>query len=189
MSAAFDDFGDPDRSPRAGGLARIAHWTPVVLIATAIVRIVHWFGDLVPIWLGVTVEVLMIVTMITVMVHQNLARICLRCMQEVKPDAPLRAQRKRGILKLWHLGQSWRWCSAWFGLIVLTSITRTWLKGSFGYDWHWVSAPMDVIFLLWIYSMVFHHRVSPWCPYCRRWDDDGDHEVTPTPDPTATKVA
>jgi hypothetical protein len=187
VSAVFDDFGDPDRSPRAGNLARIAHWMPAVLIATAAVRIVHWFSDLIPVWLGVGVEVLMLVTLITLTIHQGLARICLRCMEEVKPDAPLRAQRKRWVLRIWHLGNSWRVCLTWLVTIILVSYLRAWLKNA-GYDWHWVNAPIDVIFLLWVYSMVFHHRVSPWCPYCRKWDDGGNHEVAPTPDPAGTRT-
>jgi hypothetical protein len=186
---AFDDFGDPDRSLRAGNLTRVAHWVPAALLITMIVRIVHWFSDLIPVWLGVGVEVVMIVTMITMFLHQGLARICLRCMEEVKPDAPLQAQRKRKILKIWHLGQSWRVSLAWLAAILLTNGVRIWLNDDFGYDWHWINAPTDVIFGLWIYSMVFHHRVSPWCPYCRRWDDGGDHEAIPDPVEPSTKVA
>jgi hypothetical protein len=189
VSAVFDDFGDPDRSPRSRKIARIAHWMPVVLVVTAGVRIVGWFGDgLVPTWLGVGVEAAMLAVLITLFLHQQLARICLRCMEEVKEDAPIRAQRNRGILKIWHLGNSSRVVLIWLAVLVLTGLGRSWLKDRFGYDWNWLNAPTDVIFLLYVYSLIFHHRVSPWCPYCRRWDEGGEHEVAPTPDPTAVKT-
>lgn len=32
--------------------------------------------------------------------------------------------------------------------------------------------------------VIQRHRVlRPWCPYCRRWDDDGDEETAPVPPP------
>jgi len=34
-----------------------------------------------------------------------------------------------------------------------------------------------------------HHRLQPWCLYCKGWDEGGDHEHTPTPDPTGVKTA
>lgn len=36
-----------------------------------------------------------------------------------------------------------------------------------------------------------HRPLQPWCRYCRRWDEGGDPEVAPTPDPqgTGTPVA
>jgi hypothetical protein len=32
-------------------------------------------------------------------------------------------------------------------------------------------------------SGIMHRRLRPWCPWCRPWDEGGDPELSPEPDP------
>lgn len=54
---------------------------------------------------------------------------------------------------------------------------------------NWLLAPGDLFFAAYMYAVVTHHRLSPWCPYCR-WGNGGSHEAapTPTPDPSGVKT-
>jgi hypothetical protein len=45
---------------------------------------------------------------------------------------------------------------------------------------------------LWMFAVIYtewlHHRLRPWCPYCRPWDEGGDQELAPDPTLFGTKT-
>jgi hypothetical protein len=186
-----DDFGDPDRNPRSGWFARIAHVIlPIAAINTAL-SVWNWFAN-VPDWLAWANTVVFSVVFMAALLHQALARICLRCMEEVPADAPVRAQRRRSVLWFEHRTKPiWIYLLMWLAAIALSGGLRYALyRGLPTEDVHdnWTSAPVTLLILLVVYAMVLHHRLQPWCPYCKGWDEGGDHERTPTPDPTGVKT-
>lgn len=187
-----DDFGDPDRNSRGGWFARIAHVVLPVMLVVMAMRAVNAFTNL-PDWLMLANSVAWIVVIVTSTRHIQLARICLRCMEDVPADAPVRAQRRRP--QLWFEHESRRvWVASLIcGFIISTPVLLHWLlyRDLPDHDVHdnWTILPGDLVLALWIYGSVLHHRLQPWCPYCRGWDEGGERERTPTPDPTGSKVA
>jgi len=193
MSTIGDAFGDPDEGPRARTLARVAHTALPVIVGTLAIRAVNWFGEI-PYWLDTTTTLVLIWVVVLATIHQAIARICVRCMERVPADAPVRAQRQRWALWLVHFARRsiWVWFGVWMILILLyylaESLLYPGLPANSPQD-NWLLAPGDVLFAAYAYGLVMHHRLSPWCPYCR-WGEGGTHEQapTPTPDPTGVKT-
>lgn len=46
-----------------------------------------------------------------------------------------------------------------------------------------------VPYVIFAYYVRTHHRMRPWCPFCRDWEDGGATEQVPDPDPTGQKSA
>lgn len=190
-SHIVDAFGDPDESPRTTVLARVAHYLPAVIVVAATARAAEWFVRL-PEAVFTVATGLTLGGYIVALLHQGFARICLRCMQEVPADAPVRAQRRRWLLRYFHLSTSWKWAVVILALGAAVVPLRGWV-----YPQHapgdglggWLVAPVDVAVIASMVSVLVHHRLSPWCPYCPRWDDGGHHEPSPTPDPAGVKSA
>ncbi|WP_145929582.1 hypothetical protein [Mycobacterium intracellulare] len=115
------------------------------------------------------------------MFHRRSAALCVRCITEVPVDAPVRAQRRKRILWLEHA------IATMTGRLVLVGATvALMLLPSVAHAA--VAVHLSRILpglVLWglVYVDTLHHRLRPWCPYCRDWDDDCDAE--PSPDPTA----
>ncbi|WP_280422762.1 hypothetical protein [Nocardia carnea] len=125
---------------------------------------------------GLVANVLVVVGLL----HNEVARLCVRCMQEVPADAGTRAQRQQWVLWTHHFVKSGR------GLALLGSaLVAYWV---FAYsDLPRISqAPSDLVFTLLFYSIWLHHRLRPWCPYCRDWGSDGMKEPSPDPVVKAT---
>lgn len=181
-----DNFGDPDRSPSTRHAARIAHLMLPLAIVSMGVRSVEWFVRL-PYWLSIPVAALVTTTFIFGVLHLSIARICLRCMEEVPADAPVRAQQQRWLLWYEHLWRNPKWALAFIAVLFGAPFLRQKLFGDTG--GFWLYAPTDIGWFLMVYATWVHHRVSPWCPYCRRWDEGGDHEPSPTPNPSGVKSA
>lgn len=189
-----DAFGDPDKDRSTQTLARLAHTALPVVVVTLGIRAAEWFIA-VPLWLDIIASVILTLAFLAASFHQNLARICVRCMERVPADAPVRAQRQRWALWVEHfIGRRIViWLALWIGIILFVGIGRHVLyPGIASGDPrdNWLLAPNDVFFAVYVYAMVMHHRLSPWCPYCK-WGDGGDHEPspTPTPDPSGVKSA
>lgn len=190
MSGVIDAFGDAGdvAGPRSSRiLSRTAHLFPAVA-ATAFTGVIvdDITGGLLPGWISVLSLAVYIAVFLIAMVHNVLARLCLRCMQDVPADAPAQAARKRWLLWADHhylriyllvlaLGFASRWIGAWIGLPEGPSP---------------LYLPGDLILLAQVAGIWTHHRLRPWCPFCRRWDDgQGPRELTPTPDPAGVKTA
>lgn len=187
--STLDEFGDPDRSTRAGWLARTAHALPYVLVAYLVLCILIWteMVDGTSGWLWVAIVPYLGVILISA-AHRQLARLCLTCMQQVPADAPVRVRRYLSLLWLSHRAAGW-WpfllIIAWLGLTSAAYYVTGWEPGSAS----WLGAPVDLFVVTTLWAEWKHHRYRPWCPYCRRWDDGGGMRE-PSPDPVGdgTKV-
>lgn len=173
--APFAPSGDPSGSSK---LSAMAHALVYVLGIAILLRVALWFGYLeganeIMAW------VLMIVFGASVW-HQLRPGLCLRCMKEVPLDGPVRAETQRSLLKLAHFNGSWKSVIVTVALVIVGPIIVELLLN--GEHTSLSSVPSDLWIFALIYSNWLHHRLRPWCPYCRDWDDDGDPE--PSPDPT-----
>lgn len=196
MSDLVDDFGDPDRSSRAGWLARVAHWLPWVAPVYVVWSALQWVEvvqlELWPWYLRVFGSVPFVIVFIGAILHQSFARLCVRCMEAVPADAPVRAQKKLRWLRFEH------WCLRLRGamplaVIMLYSVFTVAVLAIFDVPlggWTWIYAPLDLFTAAVCWSFWVHHQYRPWCPYCKPWDGGGGMRE-PSPDPTGsgTKVS
>lgn len=172
-SAAY--FDDESRGSRV--LSWLAHALVYLLPVAVVVRVVSWFG-LVS-YVNVSVAAALCGCWIACLLHRRTDHLCARCMDTVPADAPTLAERRRGSLRFAHF------VTTVPGILCLVAAFVTPLAAS-------AALPETVARLtfipsdLWTFAMIYtewtHHRLRPWCPYCGRWDDFGDHE--PSPDPT-----
>ncbi|AYF76403.1 hypothetical protein D7D52_24170 [Nocardia yunnanensis] len=174
---AFND--DSGRTGRA--LTWITHRSGYALAAYAVACVVGWFFD--SWWLTVPVLVVCVVfsgAVTVAMLHVQFTRLCPTCMTEVPADAPARAQRRRWQLRFEHLARR-RAAVPVFLLLFLVPLLAvpylpSWCSGI-------TSAPGEAWAIGLAVSLWTHHRLRPWCPWCRNWGDGGAiHE--PSPDPT-----
>jgi hypothetical protein len=178
-AAWFDDFDDPDRTPRASMLARVAHLLPHALAAYIVLLLVDYAG-LLPRWAW-TLSLLVAAVAVTTGAHMALGRLCLRCMQDVPADAPVRVQRLLRLLRFEHWIAGWRYFAAFFGLVAITLGVRG-LLGLPVEAHRWMWAPTDLLVVTTLWSQWIHHRYRPWCPYCRDWGHGGTREPSPDPE-------
>jgi hypothetical protein len=121
---------------------------------------------------------LVIIAVLMLTFHIRGAQLCLRCIK----SAPLNPQRdvERNKAFLWQFHWSRKqFYKVWFACLApvvlshfTTGILSTLLK-----------LPMDIMFFTLMWGFYVHHRLQPWCPWCRRWDEGGDEELVPDPDP------
>ena len=185
-SSLFDDFGS-DESPRGQTINKIAHLYPLTVVLWSVFIALTWFEIVNGWWTLLTF--LFIVPIIIAQWHMVIARICLRCMQNVPEDAPVRSQtpRNRKLMWLFHSTLGFRF----LGMILLGAAVVSAIRyfiGSGAGETTWLNAPMDIFIVCVIWSQWKHHRYRPWCPYCK-WGDGGSHEAVPqgVPDPSMTK--
>jgi hypothetical protein len=198
MGSTFEDFGDPDRSSRAGLLQRLAHLLPWVT-ASIVVHDLVWTFDLFLRWgwfgrgIDIFFSVLWVVTVIVSAMHVDVARLCLKCMEAVKADAPLRVQRPRtrALLKLHHVMNELPFWQRLAGFVLMISVPIfcTQVLKLDVIVARLIYLPFDLLLIAWIYATWPHHKYRPWCPWCRRWDEGGEHEPSPDPVDSGEKVA
>ena len=187
---AVDDFGDPDRSPRAGLFVRVAHALPYLIAAFLVYSALRWFEIInLPEWAELIIPAPLFLTVIISTMHRELARLCLLCMQQVPADAPTRVKRWLPLLWARHKIGGFRFLIPLAVAIILSSTVATVFQLDSDAN-SWLQAPADVLLAVFLWAEWKHHRYRPWCPYCRRWDDgDGPREPSPDPTTTGTKVA
>lgn len=173
--AAIDNAFNNDDSLVGKLLNRAAHLMPYAIGAVAVARVLHYIG--VDNWLISAAEYFASLCVIIGILHHIFTRLCIRCMEEVPADASRQAQRHRWGLWVNHLLDSMRGIVVYIVAVIGFSALLTVM------DWPPVaSLPMDAFYLTFMYSVWVHHRLRPWCPYCRRWDDGGGISE-PSPDP------
>jgi hypothetical protein len=179
VSDAFRSSGD-DR-PMGRLLNRVAHLLiPVVLIAVPIGIARHLAPSRVPSWLSIVSSIAYCLVFMVALLHQTFAGICVRCMQEVPRDAARQALRWRWLLWCFH--------SMPIMLLLIVVAVASGVAVAQGAP-SWVGLLMDAVTLLSVADLWAHHRLRPWCPYCRRWDDGGEQEPSPDPAPSGVKTA
>lgn len=167
----------PGESGGSRAMTTLTHALPWVLAVGLVLRIASWFGWLT--WLDLVAGAVMLACSSATLRHRRSSNLCLRCMTEVPADAPVQAQRRKPLL--WFSHQMATRIGI-FGLLIPAIVAA--VVGITTWDpliARISRIPLDVLLFASLYSTWLHHRLRPWCPYCRDWDDDGDPE--PSPDP------
>lgn len=188
-NSSSDDYfdGSSDR-PVARTTTRIAHLLRYILPVALAVRIATYFfyDDRWAQRVDAAFSVAFLVVIVLFFYHQSAPRLCVKCMEEVPPDAAERAERRRFFLWFHHAVETYRWRS----IVIYLGLVAIYFLGD-RYGSYLVrvltNIPIDAVFFSLVYSGWVHHRLRPWCPYCRRWDDDGPAERIPDPDPADAK--
>lgn len=169
-------------SPAESGGWRVmtvmTHALPWVLGVAVVLRIAAWFG--VSTWLDVGAGAALLACTITTIVHRRSSHLCVRCMDEFPADAPVRAEQRKTVLWFCHAVTSGIGPAVSIGPAVALPV----LAIVFGDPTlqRLARIPLDLLVFSVAYASWLHHRLQPWCPYCRGWDEGGDPE--PSPDPT-----
>lgn len=174
--------GDSSGSPK---WSLVAHSLIYALGVAFLVRVASWFGLLEDVS-GVAMWALIPFIGISTW-HQMRGGLCLRCMAEVPDDAPVRAERHRVLLRMAHFNSVWAIIAVTVAFLVLGRVVLAPLLDDD--DSTLFLAPADMWIFALIYGQWLHHRLRPWCPYCRDWGDDGDPEPSPDPTTSGTRTA
>jgi hypothetical protein len=173
MKAAH--FGDESRASQIQ--SAMAHSLIYVLAAAVLVRAASWFGVLTVV--NAFVAAVLLTCWLVSGFHRRKDHLCFRCMSEVPADAPTRAERRRRWLRFAHFT----------GSLGGLSITIMIVGGPAAVGIAMYGATPTRYFIpgdLWMFAVIYtewlHHRLRPWCPYCRPWDEGGNEE--PALDPT-----
>jgi hypothetical protein len=177
MEASLMATGSAAGSGGSQVMTALTHALPAVLAVAVVLRVASWFGWLT--WLDLGAAVALLVCTFAALFHCRGYHLCVRCMDEVPADAPVRAERQKAALWFCHVMTS----SAGFCLIaaviavpvVVATLDEPTLE-------RLTRIPLDLLLFAGAYAGWRHHQWRPWCPYCRGWDEDGDPE--PSPDPT-----
>ena len=171
-TSPFGDYGGASEAQSV-----IAHSLIYVLAASLLFRVGAWFG----VFTGVSLafNATLVICWIVAFIHRRRDHLCARCMQEVPATAPTQAERRRPLLRFSHFATTVGGTAAFAAVVFVPTLLADHFSGHVGRSLYipgdlWITA---VIYCEWV-----HHRLRPWCPYCRPWDDDGDEE--PAPDPT-----
>jgi hypothetical protein len=172
FDAANKAFND-DESRRGRVLMWMAHLIRPVIFVSLIANIPFYFG-----YDGFYRNIIAVIFLIPMMVgvlHMGLSRICVRCMNSVPLDAPKQAQRRKSLLWLHHVMQS---KISWLVLAIIIAIG---LVIKYGHFPNALYIPLDLFSSAYLYALWSHHKLQPWCPFCKDWGDGGMRE--PSPDP------
>jgi hypothetical protein len=164
---------------------RYTYWMGHIFMAAAIIHlpldIASYFWTDEPWGLFWGNQVLFLVLFFGAILHE-IGAMCERCMQRVPADAAYQAQQKqRRWMWNFHLGTSW-----WFLGPLLLAGSISIQIGSVHFP------PVGILgaiwYVFWSYSWRRHSLLRPWCPYCSGWDEGGEHEHVPNPDPSMSKT-
>ena len=168
-------FGDESRMSRTQ--SAMAHALMYVLAVAIPIRIASWFGLLTSV--NIFASIALLVCWGMALFHRHKDHLCVRCMNEVPLDAPELAQRSRRSLRFFHFATTLLGTLTMVVSISTPAIFDVMTDGTLPRGYF---VPGDAWTFLLIYAAWQHHRLRPWCPYCRPWDEGGDEE--PAPDPT-----
>lgn len=182
MDSFGGNFGG-DRSARVTSV--VAHLFPPVAVAVLIVITVNdALGGPLPNWVAWAGAGVYAAVIVSALFHERGENLCVRCMRDVPADAPARAARRRWLL--WAAHHASHIAVLYSGLAI-----AAWLITDATGWGAWPSplyVPTDLAVSVLVISTWTHHRLRPWCPYCRPWDDGGPREPSPTPDPHGVKI-
>jgi len=180
-----------DEMPYSNAMTRLAHLFPTIMVIYGTFMVLEWVELFDLRNHSFVVQTLALVPFVVVILiswaHLALNPMCLKCMRSVPVDAPAQAQRQVYLLWISHYMIGWLFLGAMVGLAVVNSIVRVIIFGTI-YEPSWTRAPLDIFIMGVLWSEWVHHKLRPWCPYCKDWDEGGEHEVVPDPLPTGTKV-
>jgi hypothetical protein len=166
-------------------VAALAHSMIYILaldVAVGLTAAFHVLTGLVPM-----TTTLIVLCASAMMYHSHSSTPCVRCITEVPADAPVRAQRRKRVLWLFHFLGTRAGVASVVAILLAQLLLPAVVRSSDSTNLCQFSITLVTAILLYVKDV--HRRLRPWCPYCRRWDDDGDHECVPDPSTFGTKTA
>ncbi len=171
-------------SPMGKTMSLLAHAIPALMVAAVAVRLPYYFG--IKWWVTSTADValslMVMVGAFALVAHIWKGQLCLRCIQDSPDDPETEVQKKKWFLWFEHMSRR-MWWSIWAGVLALILIAGAWTQDN-GLIYRLSHLPQDVFFYSMFWAFYCHHRLHPWCPYCRGWDEGGEEELIPDPDPS-----
>ncbi|WP_067532202.1 hypothetical protein [Nocardia crassostreae] len=171
-----DPFNNPDSS-----LGRVLDWITHrfgwFIAVYAVMCVITWLSA--ESWLTIPSLVVVVAfcgALSIALLHSQYTRICVPCMQEVPEDA---AEQRKWLLRVWHIWTGFGAVPIVAALVLIPLLVSAHLPVTVRSV---ALAPMEVWGITAASSLRFHHRLRPWCPYCRDWGEDGDIKE-PSPDP------
>lgn len=162
----------------------MAHAVPYLIAIAVATRVTYFVKlSLIPSVLDTVASFLLLASMAALYRHLRFGGLCLRCIR----SAPLNPEREvsRNKAFLWEVHWPTGRFYAVFGVCVVILMLGEHAHGVV----HILSkVPMDIQFFSLMWAIWIHHRLSPWCPYCRGWDEGGEEERVPDPDPAEKGV-
>jgi hypothetical protein len=172
MTSIADAFRSDD-APRGRFFAWTAHLLLPVAAIVFSLRVVSVVAPGLLGWVDSAAGVASTFVYLVAVCHYLFGGLCVRCMRDVPADASRQAARWRRLLWTWHhllaLG------IAWLVLAVAAFGAGAW------FDAAWAHLGPDVMMLVAVGAVWTHHRLRPWCPCCRDWDEEGPVEPSPRP--------
>ena len=158
----------------------VAHSLPWVL-AGAVASRTLWYLGYIPLVADGYVFGGLMLAMFFFRYHISVARLCLRCMRNTPLNPGREVKTMDRLLRVEHSGPKVNGLSLLFCLVFIVGIPLIFGPG------FWAERvapfPLDVFFFGSLWATWTHHRLRPWCPYCKDWGDEGDPELVPDPDP------
>lgn len=130
-------------------------------------------------WIGLAMIAVVVWWSLQLAFHGG--RMCLDCAADVPLDPQVTVDRRRRRLAAFH----WFYASARWHRYTLTAVTVALVSGHFAgpVGW-WLSGLAYFPLIVDAVLITTHHKLTPWCPLCRRgWGDGGDEEPSPDPEP------
>jgi hypothetical protein len=139
-------------------------------------------------WLQ-AISVLLAMTVLIIVVLASAAHVgslCERCAQRTPLDAAAEVARRNWELKFFHKPK--RAVLTFLG-VMMGSYTLILALSAPDVVRRGAMLLVGIFIALEIHTNLTHRILYPWCPYCRRrWDEGGDEEPSPTPDPSGTST-
>lgn len=171
-----------------GGSFKFSHLLFPITVVTFLWEVFFSFVEG-PRWVLIIVPLVQVVCMMMATSHGR--NLCIWCINRVPDDAPVRANGNRK----WSLWMQHRVFGSWlfvgpfivFSLFIIPWLRRLIWETDTGLPGRWLYLPGSFLVVIMVFCWITHHRLGPWCPYCKGWGEGGPREHSPTPDPSMLK--
>lgn len=171
--------------PMSRATSLLAHSIPLLMVVAVTARAV-WLLHLVSAFsaLDTFSSLALMIGVVALVFHLRNGGLCLRCIRNTPLNPQLAVNRNKFFLWVIHL-QGKRF---WLTLGACQLVVLLGAAYASGFILTLTKLPLDVMFFSMMWAAWQHHRLEPWCPYCRGWDEGGEEEVVPDPDPAEKGV-
>jgi hypothetical protein len=170
--------------PMSRTMSLMAHAIPYLLMIALALRVAYFLKlSLIPSIFDTVATSVFMAGMVALYQHLRFGGLCLRCMRSTPLNPGREVSRNKAFL--WQIHWPTRRFCAVFGACVVILLVG---EHTHGVVYTLSKIPMDIQFFSLTWATWIHHRLQPWCPYCRGWDEGGEEELVPDPDPAEKGV-
>jgi hypothetical protein len=170
--------------PMSRAMSLMAHAIPYLLMIALATRVAYFLKlSLIPSIFDTVATSVFMAGMVALYQHLRFGGLCLRCMRSTPLDPGREVNRNKVFL--WELHWSTGRMAAVFGACFVIFLVG---EHAHGVVYTLSKIPLDIQFFSLAWAAWIHHRLQPWCPYCRGWDEGGEEELVPDPDPAEKRV-